>query len=88
VVTLWTTGATIAAPLRLIGGGPLIQLTGTGTGLVASGHRTLLLVPVAAVSVLTRSPQKVGHVTVGAAASDQQAARFSGGRAAARCSPS
>jgi hypothetical protein len=58
VVTLWTTGATIAAPLGLVAGGPLIQLTGTGTGLVVSGLLTLLLAPVAAVSVLTRSPEK------------------------------
>ncbi|MEU7895188.1 MFS transporter [Nonomuraea sp. NPDC049152] len=59
VVTLWTTGATIAAPLGLLAGGPLIQLTGTGTGLVVSGLLTLLL-PVAAVSVLTRSPGQTG----------------------------
>ncbi|GAA3598155.1 hypothetical protein GCM10022419_096880 [Nonomuraea rosea] len=54
VVTLWTTGSALAAPLGLVAGGPLIQLTGTGTGLVVSGLLTLLLVPIAAVSVLKR----------------------------------
>ena len=56
VVTLWTTGATLAAPLGLAAGGPLIQLTGTRAGLVLSGVLTLLLVPVAARAVRSRSP--------------------------------
>ncbi|MFF4622653.1 MFS transporter [Nonomuraea jabiensis] len=59
VVTLWTTGSTIAAPLGLVAGGPLIQLTGTGPGLIVSGLLTLLLVPLAAASVLTRSQTAV-----------------------------
>lgn len=52
VVTLWTTGATVAAPLGLAVGGPLIALTGTTGGLILSGALTLLLVPIAAVAVL------------------------------------
>ncbi|MEV4317063.1 MFS transporter [Actinocrispum sp. NPDC049592] len=54
VVTLWTTGSTVAAPLGLGLGGPLIQLTGTTGGLVLSGVLTLLLVPIAAMAVLRR----------------------------------
>lgn len=54
VVTLWTTGATLAAPLGLAAGGPLIQLTGTRGGLVLSGVLTLLLVPIAAGAVHSR----------------------------------
>ncbi|SDS62808.1 MFS transporter [Jiangella sp. DSM 45060] len=54
VVTLWTTGATVAAPLGLLAGGPLIELAGVTGGLVLSGALTLLLVPVAAVAVLGR----------------------------------
>jgi hypothetical protein len=60
VVTLWTTGATVAAPLGLAAGGPLIELAGTTGGLVLSGVLTLLLVPVAALAVL-RVPDR--HVT-------------------------
>lgn len=52
VVTLWTTGATVAAPLGLAAGGPLVELAGTTGGLVLSGALTLLLVPIAAVAVL------------------------------------
>lgn len=52
VVTLWTTGATVAAPLGLLIGGPLIQVAGTTGGLVWSGVLTLLLVPIAAPAVL------------------------------------
>jgi MFS family permease len=54
VVTLWTTGATVAAPLGLIAGGPLIELAGITGGLVLSGGLTLLLLPVAALAVLGR----------------------------------
>jgi hypothetical protein len=52
VVTLWTTGAMVAAPLGLLIGGPLIELAGTTGGLVLSGWLTLLLVPIAAFAVL------------------------------------
>lgn len=58
VVTLWTTGATVAAPLGLAAGGPLIELAGTTGGLVLSGALTLLLVPIAAVAVLRRAPSR------------------------------
>ncbi|MGN9911203.1 MFS transporter [Phytohabitans sp. LJ34] len=58
VVTLWTTGATVAAPLGLAAGGPLIELAGTTGGLVLSGALTLLLVPVAAFAVLRRTEPK------------------------------
>ncbi|RIQ22847.1 MFS transporter [Jiangella rhizosphaerae] len=54
VVTLWTTGATVAAPLGLLAGGPLVELAGVTGGLVLSGVLTLLLVPIAAVAVLGR----------------------------------
>ena len=55
VVTLWTTGSMVAAPLGLAAGGPLIELAGTSGGLVLSGVLTLLLVPVAALAVLGRT---------------------------------
>jgi MFS family permease len=56
VVTLWTAGATVAAPLGLIVGGPLILLAGSTGGLVLSGGLTLLLLPIAAWAVLGRAP--------------------------------
>jgi hypothetical protein len=52
VVTLWTTGATVAAPLGLIVGGPLVELAGIAGGLALSGGLTLLLLPIAARAVL------------------------------------
>jgi hypothetical protein len=55
VVTLWTTGSMVAAPLGLTVGGPLIELAGATGGLVLSGGLTLLLVPIAALAVLARS---------------------------------
>lgn len=54
VVTLWTTGATVAAPLGLAAGGPLIELAGSTGGLALSGALTLALLPVAALAVLKR----------------------------------
>lgn len=54
VVTLWTAGATVAAPLGLIVGGPLILAAGTTGGLLLSGGLTLLLLPIAAWAVLGR----------------------------------
>ena len=59
VVTLWTTGSMVAAPLGLMAGGPLIELAGTTGGLALSGVLTLLLLPVAAVAVLRRAPASV-----------------------------
>jgi MFS family permease len=56
VVTLWTTGSMVAAPLGLTVGGPLIELAGSGGGLVLSGGLTLLLLPIAALAVLGRAP--------------------------------
>lgn len=55
VVTLWTTGSTVAAPLGLAIGGPLIELAGTTGGLALSGGLTLLLLPIAALAVLGRA---------------------------------
>ncbi|MGH3480648.1 MAG: MFS transporter [Nocardioidaceae bacterium] len=52
VVTLWTTGSMVAAPLGLTVGGPLIEFAGTTGGLVLSGLLTLLLLPIAALAVL------------------------------------
>jgi len=59
VVTLWTTGSMVAAPLGLIAAGPLIELAGTSGGLVLSGVLTLLLLPIAALAVLMRTPTPV-----------------------------
>ena len=56
VVTLWTTGSMIAAPLGLTAGGPLIELAGSTGGLALSGGLTLLLLPIAALAVLRRAP--------------------------------
>jgi MFS family permease len=56
VVTLWTTGSMVAAPLGLLAAGPLILLAGTSGGLVLSGVLTLLLLPIAALAVLDRTP--------------------------------
>ncbi|WP_078629076.1 MFS transporter [Streptomyces sp. 142MFCol3.1] len=56
VVTLWTTGSTVAAPLGLLAGGPLIALTGLRTSLVLSGLLTMLLAVLAAWSV-ARGPR-------------------------------
>jgi MFS family permease len=56
VVTLWTTGSMVAAPLGLVVGGPLIELAGTTGGLALSGGLTLLLLPIAALAVLRRAP--------------------------------
>jgi MFS family permease len=52
VVTLYTTGAWLAAPLGLLAAGPLILVAGTTGGLVLSGVFTMLLLPIAAVAVL------------------------------------
>jgi MFS family permease len=56
VVTLWTTGSMVAAPLGLMFGGPLIEFAGTIGGFVWSGGLTLLLVPIAVFAVLRRPP--------------------------------
>ncbi|MEU3660020.1 MFS transporter [Streptomyces sp. NPDC032940] len=52
VVTLWVAGSTLAAPLGLAAGGPLIEYVGTRGGLALSGLLTLLLVPLAGVGLL------------------------------------
>jgi MFS family permease len=59
VVTLWTTGSMVAAPLGLMVGGPLIELAGISGGLALSGGLTLLLLPIAALAVLGRAPASV-----------------------------
>lgn len=56
VITLWTTGASLAAPLGLSVGGPMIEVAGVHGGLVLSGVLTLLLVPIAVLGVLDRRP--------------------------------
>jgi MFS family permease len=56
VVTLWTTGSMVAAPLGLTVGGPLIELAGNTGGLALSGALTLLLLPIAALAVLGKRP--------------------------------
>ncbi|GAB3764961.1 hypothetical protein GCM10028864_59300 [Microlunatus parietis] len=54
VVTLWTTGSVVAAPLGLSLGGPLVEVAGVAGGLALSGALTLLLVPIAVLAVLRR----------------------------------
>jgi MFS family permease len=61
VVTLWTTGSMVAAPLGLTIGGPMVALAGTAGGLVLSGLLTLLLLPVAALAVLGRGTTGGNH---------------------------
>jgi len=61
VVTLWTTGATVAAPLGLAVGGPLIELAGITGGLAWSGGLTLLLLPIAALAVLGGASGSIGR---------------------------
>jgi MFS family permease len=63
VVTLWTTGSMVAAPLGLTVGGPLIELAGSTGGLALSGALTLLLLPIAAAAVLRRASGSVTHFT-------------------------
>src|SRR5437868_4367102 len=57
VLTLWTTGATLAAPIGLLAGGPLVATAGVRGGLLVCATLTLLLVP-AAIGILrgTGSP--------------------------------
>jgi MFS family permease len=47
VLTLWAAGSAVAAPIGLLLGGPLIQLTGIRTGILVSAVLTLALVPAA-----------------------------------------
>jgi MFS family permease len=61
VVTLWTTGATVAAPLGLAAGGPLIELAGITGGLALSGGLSLLLLPIAALAVLGRASGSIAR---------------------------
>jgi hypothetical protein len=46
----------VAAPLGLTVGGPLIEWAGITLGLMLSGGLTLLLLPIAALTVLRRTP--------------------------------
>ncbi|XVU28126.1 MFS transporter [Actinoplanes sp. CA-054009] len=48
VVTLWAAGSTVAAPLGLALGGPLVEAAGSRGALAVSGLVTLALVPFAA----------------------------------------
>lgn len=48
VLTLWTAGSNLAAPLGLALGGPLVQAVGTEGGLIVSALLTIALVPLAA----------------------------------------
>jgi len=70
VVTLWTTGSAVAAPLGLAVGGPLIELAGITGGLVLSGGLTLLLLPIAAMAVLGRESRSDHTFHVPSAAMD------------------
>jgi MFS family permease len=58
VVTLWTTGSMVAAPVGLLAAGPLILLAGITGGLILSGALTLLLLPIAALAVLQPALQR------------------------------
>ena len=64
VVTLWTTGSMVAAPLGLMIGGPLIDGDWNHRRSGAVRRLTLLLVPIAAVAVLRPTPEpSVAFVT-------------------------
>lgn len=63
VITLWAAGATVAVPVGLALGGPLVQASGARGGLYVSAALTLALVPVAG-SVLRRAGS-TDHVSVG-----------------------
>jgi MFS family permease len=51
VLTLWSAGLAIAAPIGLLLGGPLVQLAGIRTGIVVSAILTLALLPIAGASL-------------------------------------
>jgi hypothetical protein len=53
VITLWAAGTLLAAPVGLVLGGPLVQLTGIRGGLLASLLLTAALVPAAARGLAT-----------------------------------
>ena len=57
VLTLWTAGSTLAAPIGLGLGGPLVQGVGTQGGLVVSALLTIALVPLAAVGLRARTAE-------------------------------
>lgn len=66
VVTLWTTGSMVAAPLGLVIGGPLIELAGTTRGAGVVRRADAAACPDAALTVLSRStyrPRFVKAVT-------------------------
>ncbi|MGV9847721.1 MFS transporter [Streptomyces sp. NPDC003442] len=52
VITLWTTGSTLAAPIGLPLSGPLVSALGARGGLLLSAALTLVLVPFAAKGLL------------------------------------
>ena len=51
ILTLWTAGSAVAAPLGLALGGPLVQAVGTEGGLIVSALLTIALVPLAAMGL-------------------------------------
>ncbi|MEU9059092.1 MFS transporter [Streptomyces sp. NPDC048430] len=53
VVTLWTTGSTLAAPIGLSISGPLVAALGARGGLLFSAVLTLALAPIAAMGLLS-----------------------------------
>jgi MFS family permease len=63
MVTLWVAGSTLAAPLGLAAGGPLVEAAGVRGGLALSGLLTLLLVPLAGAGLLAMR-HGTGHQTV------------------------
>ncbi|MFE7834948.1 MFS transporter [Streptomyces sp. NPDC057474] len=60
VVTLWVAGSTLAAPLGLAAGGPMVDAVGSRGGLVLSGVLTLALIPLAGVGLLAVRGKKAG----------------------------
>ncbi|MFD5536640.1 MFS transporter [Streptomyces sp. NPDC127079] len=52
MVTLWVAGSTLAAPLGLAAGGPLVDAVGSRGGLTLSGVLTLALIPLAGLGLL------------------------------------
>jgi MFS family permease len=82
VLTVWAAGSALAAPIGLILGGPLVQLTGIRASLFVSAALTLALVP-AATRALTRTPHAAARPATSHIAIDDP---LRNGRGAEPCS--
>ncbi|TCO55735.1 hypothetical protein [Actinocrispum wychmicini] len=61
VITLWTAGSVLAAPVGLAVAGPLIQAVGARGGLIVSALLTIALVPLATVGLRGRAGDTDGR---------------------------